>query len=190
VVAGSTRYDAIYSGFAIVILLLIWIYLAWLILLVGSNIAFYIQYPEYIRVRGAGMKVSGAMRERLGLHLMAEVGQRFLAGAKAPALDEVARELRIPSRSLAGAAEALQKAGLLVVIGDDDPRYLPGRDLAEIEINEVLTALRRDEGDNRYQRLAGHAAVERLVSRVEDSRSEALDSLSLRDLLTRDETPT
>lgn len=190
VVAGSTRYDAIYSGFAIVILLLIWIYLAWLILLVGSNIAFYIQYPEYIRVRGTGMKVSGAMRERLGLHLMAEVGQRFLAGSKAPALDEVAHDLRIPSRSLAGAAEALQKAGLLVVIGDNEARYLPGRDLAEIEVNEVLTALRHNEGDNWCQRLAGHPAVESLMSRVEDSRAEALDSLSLRDLLTKDETPT
>jgi membrane protein len=189
VVAGSTRYDAIYSGFAIMILLLIWIYLAWLILLVGSNIAFYIQYPEYIRVRGAGMKVSGAMRERLGLHLMAEVGQRFLAGSKAPALDEVARDLRIPSRSLAGAAEALQKAGLLVLTGDDEPRYLPGRDLAEIEVNEVLTALRHDESDERYQRLTRHSAVDSLFSRVEDSRSEALDSLSLRDLLTKDDAP-
>ncbi len=187
VVAGSARYDAIYSGFAIMILLLIWIYLAWLILLVGSNIAFYIQYPEYIRVRGAGMKVSGAMRERLGLHLMAIVGQRFLAGEKAPTLDEVAHELQVPSRSLSGAAEALKKAGLLVVAGEDDPRYLPGRDLAEIEVNEVLTALRREEGDSRYQRLAGHSAVESLVSRVEDSRSKALDSLSLRDLLTKDD---
>ena len=190
VVAGSTRYDAIYSGFAIVILLLIWIYLAWLILLVGSNIAFYIQYPEYIRVRGAGMRVSSAMCERLGLHLMAEVGQRFLTGAQAPGLDEVARELRVPSRSLAGAAEALQKVGLLVVTGDDEPRYLPGRDLAEIEVNEIIRALRRDAEDDLYQRLVGHSAVERLVSRMEDSRSEALDSLSLRDLLTKDETPT
>ncbi|MFO8005797.1 YihY/virulence factor BrkB family protein [Thioalkalivibrio sp.] len=190
VVAGSTRYDAIYSGFAIMILLLIWIYLAWLILLIGSNIAFYIQYPEYIRVRGSRWRVSGAMHERLGLHLMALVGQRFLTGAKPPRLDEVAHELQVPSRALAGPAEALRKEGLLVPTGDDDPAYLPGRDLAEIEVNQILTALRRDAEDDLYQRLAGHSAVERLVSRVEDSRSEALDSLSLRDLLTQDAAPT
>ena len=187
IVAGSTRYDAIYSGFAIVILLLIWVYLAWLILLVGSNIAFYIQNPEYIRVRGAGQPPSAAMRERLGLHLIAEVGRRFLAGAKAPTLDDLAHRLQVPSRVLAGPALALEKSGLLVVTGEDDPRYLPGRDLAAILVNEVLSVLRHQEDDPLYQRMEGPGAVESLVDRVERSRSEALESLTLRDLLTAGE---
>lgn len=187
-VAGSTRFDAIYSGFAIVIMLLIWIYLAWLILLIGSNIAFYIQYPEYIRVRGASLRVSGAMHERLGLDLMAKVGQSFLNGSPAPALDELAHELQVPGRSLAGAARDLQKAGLLVTIADDDSRYVPGRDLARIEVNEILMALRGDDDDFLHRRLAGTDAVESLFSRLESTRSDALDSLTLRDLLTEGET--
>jgi membrane protein len=184
VVAGSTRFDAIYSGFAIVILLLIWVYLAWLILLVGSNIAFYIQHPEYIRVRGAGQAPSGAMRERLGLHLMTEVGRRFLAGEKAPALEELSHRLRVPSRVLAGPARALERSGLLVVSGDGDSRYLPGRDLAAIQVDEILSVLRHQEDDSLYQRMGGPGAVESLVDRIERSRSEALESLTLRDLLT------
>ncbi len=183
-VAGSTRFDAIYSGFAIVIMLLIWVYLAWLILLIGSNIAFYIQYPEYIRVRGAGSRISGAMHERLGLHLMARVGQSFLNGSPAPALDDLAHELQVPSRSLAGAAKDLHKAGLLVTVGEDDSRYVPGRDLARIGVNEILLALRGDDDDFLHGRLKGDDAVEELVSRLDTNRSDALDSLSLRDLLT------
>lgn len=183
-VAGSTRFDAIYSGFAIVIMLLIWVYLAWLILLIGSNIAFYIQYPEYIRVRGAGSRISGAMHERLGLHLMARVGQSFLNGSPAPALDDLAHELQVPSRSLAGAAKDLRKAGLLVTVGEDDSRYVPGRDLARIGVNEILLALRGDDDDFLHGRLKGDDAVEELVSRLDTNRSNALDSLSLRDLLT------
>jgi hypothetical protein len=46
--AGSTQYAAIYSGLAIVILFMIWVYIAWLIVLVGASIAFYDQYPEYL----------------------------------------------------------------------------------------------------------------------------------------------
>lgn len=183
VVAGSTRYDAIYSGFAIVIMLLIWVYLAWLILLIGSNIAFYIQYPEYIRVRGAGQPLSAAMRERLGLHLMTQVGQRFLKGEKAPALDDLAHQLRVPSRSLADAVQTLETAGLLVPTGDGDPRYLPGRDLAEIAVDEVLRVLRHGQDDHSYQRLDGLGSVEALVERLESVRSEALEALTLRDLL-------
>ena len=184
IVAGSARYDAIYSGFAIVILLLIWVYLVWLILLVGSNIAFYIQNPEYIRVRGAGQPPSGAMRERLGLHLMAEVGRRFLSGQKAPTLDDLAHHLLVPSRVLAGPARALEESGLLVATGESDPRYLPGRDLAVIPVNEIVGVLRHQEDDPLYQRTEGQAAVDSLVERMERSRSKALESMTLRDLLT------
>lgn len=184
IVASSTRYDAIYSGFAIVIMLLIWVYISWLILLIGSKIAFYIQNPEYIRVRGAGQPPSAAMRERLGMHLMAEVGHRFLEGENAPALEDLAHRLQVPSRVLSGPAQALERSGLLVVTGEDDPRYLPGRDLAAIPVNEILSALRHQEDDYLYRRMEGPDRVESLVERIERRRSEVLDSLTLRDLLT------
>lgn len=43
----STRYAAIYSSFAI-LLFLIWLYVSWLILLVGADVAFYRQHPQYL----------------------------------------------------------------------------------------------------------------------------------------------
>ena len=45
-VATSTRYSAIYSSFAILILFMIWLYVSWLTLLVGASVAFYRQHPE------------------------------------------------------------------------------------------------------------------------------------------------
>ncbi len=45
-VVASTKYTAIYSSFAVVIMLLIWLYINWLILLFGSSLAFYIQNPS------------------------------------------------------------------------------------------------------------------------------------------------
>lgn len=44
-VAGSAKYAAIYSSFAIGIIMLIWIYLNWMILLLGASLAFYLQNP-------------------------------------------------------------------------------------------------------------------------------------------------
>ena len=41
-VASSTRYAAIYSSFAILVLFLIWLYVSWLILLFGADISFYL----------------------------------------------------------------------------------------------------------------------------------------------------
>ena len=40
---------AVYTGFAIVLTTLIWVYLSWLILLIGAQLAFYLQFPQYLR---------------------------------------------------------------------------------------------------------------------------------------------
>ena len=45
-IVASTKYAAIYSGFAILILFMSWLYLNWLILLVGAEVSFYKQIPS------------------------------------------------------------------------------------------------------------------------------------------------
>ncbi|CAN0575897.1 unnamed protein product, partial [Ectocarpus sp. 12 AP-2014] len=50
-VAGSAKYEAIYSSFAIGIILLIWIYLNWMILLLGASLSFYLQNPGSVAKR-------------------------------------------------------------------------------------------------------------------------------------------
>jgi YihY family inner membrane protein len=66
-VVTSTRYAAIYSSFAIAIVALIWLYLSWLILLIGAQIAFYVQYPAPARRPQSQLKLSIAQVERLAL---------------------------------------------------------------------------------------------------------------------------
>ncbi|WP_018861729.1 YhjD/YihY/BrkB family envelope integrity protein [Thioalkalivibrio sp. ALJ3] len=182
-VAGSTRYDAIYSGFAIMILLLIWIYLAWLILLIGANVAFYVQHPEYMTVRGLRLRLSGAARERMGLHLMQQVGQRFLDGRSPPTLDHVAHDLSVPGNALGEVAQALESAGLLVRAGTDGTCYVPGRDLERIRVDEILEALRQDADARALRRLQGDPAVEATLEELEAARRDRLDGRTLRDLL-------
>ncbi len=48
-VVNVTRNEAIYSGFAIVLAAMIWLQLSWLILLLGAQLAFYLQNPDYLR---------------------------------------------------------------------------------------------------------------------------------------------
>ena len=48
-IVNVTRNEAIYSGFAIVLAAMIWLQLSWLILLLGAQLAFYLQNPAYLR---------------------------------------------------------------------------------------------------------------------------------------------
>lgn len=74
-VVSSTKYTAIYSSFAVVIMLLIWLYISWLILLFGSNLAFYIQNPSSLKVSRDGFEISSRVKERLALLLMKLIGE-------------------------------------------------------------------------------------------------------------------
>ena len=48
-IVNVTRNEAIYSGFAIVLAAMIWLQVSWLILLLGAQLAFYVQNPAYLR---------------------------------------------------------------------------------------------------------------------------------------------
>ena len=94
-VVNSTKYAAIYSGFAILILFMIWLYLAWLILLVGASIAFYQQHPEYLLLPTRRTShIGNRQRERLGLLAMCLIAKRHFEGTPAPGANRGADRAR------------------------------------------------------------------------------------------------
>src|SRR5690606_2920310 len=66
-VAGSAKYVAIYSSFAIVLTFMIWLYLNWLILLIGAQVAFYVQNPNFVEKSADRLGLSSHLREVLAL---------------------------------------------------------------------------------------------------------------------------
>jgi membrane protein len=136
--------EAVYAGFAIPIATLIWLYLNWLVLLVGAQVAFYFQNPAYLRIGRRDPRLSNAMRERLSLNIMFIVGQAFRDPSRAVKFNELSEQLRIPSVTVAPIAEKLEAAGFLKVTEKEELQ--PGRDLAGIRLRDVLTVV-RDRGE-------------------------------------------
>ncbi|MDH3637694.1 MAG: YihY/virulence factor BrkB family protein, partial [Gammaproteobacteria bacterium] len=141
--ADSTKYTAIYSGFAIVILTMIWLYLAWLILLVGASIAFYDQHPQYQSRRPGEFQLSIVEIERLAVFAMMAIGRRYIAGQEPWSARELATHLTAPLRETEIVLESMSAHGLITVTTVDSPRYLPGRPLDLISLRDVLCAVRR-----------------------------------------------
>ena len=112
-IANSARTQAIYASFAIAITTLIWLYLNWLILLIGSQLAFYFQNPAYMRIGRREPRLSNAMRERLALNIMLIVGSAFRDSNKSIDQRSLSEELRIPSITVMPIISGLEDAGLL-----------------------------------------------------------------------------
>ncbi|MDH4260679.1 MAG: YihY family inner membrane protein, partial [Gammaproteobacteria bacterium] len=140
IVAASTNMVAIYAGFAIFLAALIWIYLSWLILLIGAQLSFYVQNPRYLRAGQAPVRLTSRLRERLALTVMLLVARHFVSGAKPWRLRGLAEQLEVPGSALETVIDALEHAGLVTTT--DEEEVLLARDLDGIAMHDILTAVR------------------------------------------------
>ena len=141
--SGSGTY-AIYSGFAILILFMMWMYISWLILLVGSSVAFYVQHPEYIApIRRSG-DLSIRQRETLALQVMAIIAQRYYQSRKPFSASDFVYRLRVQIQGVTRVLRALKQAGLVTENNEDPPRYLPNAPLEQTSLKTVIDAVRSD----------------------------------------------
>jgi len=178
-VAGSAKYAAIYSSFAIGIILLIWLYLNWIILLLGSSIAFYLQHPGSVAKR-TYVRLSPELQEKTGLALMWLVAKPFSEGRPAPQQEEVEQKLRVPGEVTRGVSDKLIRARLLSLAGGNGDCLVPAQSLDRITIGLVLDAIRHDE-DRVVDRLP-YLVPRRLLAQAPED-----ESVSFAELLRQEE---
>src|SRR6202034_4931111 len=80
VIVYSSQMMAVYTGFAIVLTTLIWVYLSWLILLIGAELAFYVQFPQYLPHGRESIHLTGSVREQLALSVMYLIARDYAQG--------------------------------------------------------------------------------------------------------------
>jgi membrane protein len=185
-IATSSKYAAIYSSFAIVILLLIWMYLSWLILLVGSQIAYFVQHPKYMTLHRESTVLSNRIREQLALQIMYLVGYNYCHDKPAWTLEGLVDYLDLPGEPVHRTLRTLLDAGYLIEIDSDGvPAYLPLHDPEKIRLIDVLTAVRssRESRVLSLQRITAVKAVGQLMSDLNTAQQSALGERTLRNLV-------
>ncbi len=177
----ASRTQQIYAGFAVAITSLIWLYLNWLVLLVGAQLAFYHQRPAFLRIGRQEPKLSNAMRERLALNIMFLVGQAFRAPDRSTDANEVSRKLRIPTIALAPISGALETAGLL--LSTEKEELLPGREMSRISLREILNVVRVEGETGSHRDPNWSETVNALGAELDSAVAKTVGNRSLSDLL-------
>ena len=188
-VVSSGQYAAIYSGFAILILFMIWLYVSWLVLLFGASVAFYVQHPEYLYLGAGEPRLSNRVRERLALSVMSLVTQRFVGGERAASLPAFTQVLGVPMHVLERVLEALEQRQLLTRSGDDPPLYLLARDPEAITLSQVLGAV-RSHGEAQFfapDALPTSTAVDQALTKMQEAVDATLGETSLRELAAQEQ---
>lgn len=187
IVAASASYTAIYAGFAIVILGMVWLYLNWLVVLIGASVAYYHQNPAQLATPIHEPRMSNRVKEKLALLSMANIGGRFENGGPAWSLDALAAQLDTPASLLDTVLATLTQAGLLVETGDSPATYVPARPLEHIGISALLEAVRSAEEstDLPLDSLPQDSAVDDVFERMELAVNTGLAGLTVKDLVPR-----
>ncbi|HEX6996501.1 MAG TPA: YhjD/YihY/BrkB family envelope integrity protein [Gammaproteobacteria bacterium] len=187
-VVAASRYETIYSGFAIVIVAMLWLYLSWLILLFGAQLTFYLQNPEYQRLGRRTGPLTNGLRERLALATMLLVGRDFEEPGHGWREESLAARLRIPQHYLQQVVRALAEAGL--ISHTEHRRLVPARDPRRIPVAAILDAVRAPErGAYGAVDHGWTEAVQTLADRIDRAVRDAVGPQSLADLLDAERAP-
>ncbi|MDA0701860.1 MAG: YihY/virulence factor BrkB family protein [Proteobacteria bacterium] len=188
-VAQSPNYAAIYSGFATLFVFLLWLYMSWIILLTGASVSFFVQNPDYMGADPQAMVLGNRAGERVALLVAQRIGRAYYQGEAPPSTDGLAQALRVPPDIIEPMLTALEEAGLIARVGENQNAFLPA---APWEMTPVKAALDAIRGVQRLtlviERLPEEAAVAEIVKAVDDSTESALHGRTLKDLATDGET--
>jgi membrane protein len=178
----SSSMVAVYTGFAIVLITLLWIHLSWLILLIGAQLAFYLQFPQYLRYGQRSFELTGRDCEQVALSLMYLIGRCYTAGrAAACTAPKLAAELDTPGILIAPILGCLEGCGLIVVTVRG--QFIPARDLDRIGLTEILDCVRSFHGSRSAVAIRRIDPAVAVLKEVESAMREPLGNRSLKDLV-------
>jgi membrane protein len=143
-IAGSANYTLIYSTFATLLFFMIWMYLAWMVVLVGASIAYYCQNPSNQAAAGQNMILSIRMRETVAISVCRMIAENFYHDKPVLNVEALARALKVPAKSVARVMDALESDGILKRTNGRTPGFIPGKPFEETTLWDVLTAVRSD----------------------------------------------
>ena len=115
-VSKVVTFSKIYGSLGIILLFLAGLYLSWLILLFGAQVAYSFQNRQaYLQEKQAG-SVNQRGREFVALRIMTHLGRQFHAGERGPNVAEIAAGLAVPSQAAAAAQSTHAARGMARLI--------------------------------------------------------------------------
>jgi len=182
-VASSSNYTAIYSSFAILFFFMIWLYLAWIILLTGSQVAFYLQHPKLVQLAGKPLILSPRLREKEGLWLMTVIAKRFCNNQPPLTIQQLEEQTGLTNNAVQDLLSNLESGGLLVELAGEETAYVPAQDIASIKVAAIMHCLRTaDENGNFVVKSLADQDVNTLLQDIGDAQAAVLGGMTLRDL--------
>ncbi len=182
--ADSAQYSAVYSGFAVILLSMIWLYISWLIVLLGSVVSFHVQYPHYLGYTTRRPHLSIQTQENLAILLMVIIARQHLEGGSAWTLKRLSDAANLPWEAVSDILERLKQSGLLVIL-EDDAGFVLAHDSDKTMLQDIMLAIRSsgDRPDINMSQLEPDSAAHQILIAMEVYTADFFKTRTLRDIV-------
>jgi len=134
---GIVKYSLIYGGFALLPILLAWIYVSWQIVMLGAQIACTLQYGVVCPTDRHGRQASPRSRLLLALALCAEAVRSVRDRGEPFVAEDCIAAQQLPARLTRALLADLVEAGFLAEVAGRPGCYLPCRDPAKLRVADL-----------------------------------------------------
>ncbi|MEX1196302.1 MAG: YihY/virulence factor BrkB family protein [Pseudohongiellaceae bacterium] len=174
----------IYAAFFSLILLMLLLYLGWLVLLIGSSVAFYHQHPSRAHTGRVPLHLALRDREQVTLTVAMLIVGRFQRRQPPWSMDELLDHTQLSAQIVESALDTLRSIGFITVTAGDPSRYLPTTDVSDLRIQDLRQQIRMYARDpvNLHPPCPEQQAVEAYLQQVDRLAEEQLGEKRFDDL--------
>jgi membrane protein len=174
-------YVGVYGPLALVPMLLLWIYISWLLVLLGAEIAHAFQNLQLLEAEERRHNVVEPINGLVATQILAAVAASHERGGTGLESEQLVSEFGLGADVVRRLVERLKQRGLIAEVRGDKQGLIPGRAASAISVSEILSAFRATDTEIAPGALSPTLA--QLVHDLEEARRQRIQGVTLADLL-------
>jgi membrane protein len=180
-------YSSVYGPLGLVPLMLVWIYSAWLLVLLGAEMAHALQNLRLLEAEDRRQRDEEPINGLLAAQLLAAVAATHEMGGAGHPKERLVTEFGLTPDNVERVVARLKTRGLIAEVRGDLNGYVPGRPASTIRLDEVLAVFRSSDIELAHGQTS--AALSTLVAEIDEARRRRVAGVTIADLVPRREPP-
>ena len=183
----STNTTLIYSSFAVIIIFLLWLYLNYIVLLIGAQLSYCHQNINYLHITKSAFKLSNRLKEKLSLRIMQLISQNFYNSKENLNLESLTNRIGLHQDDIFESLNNLLESKIITETNEEPTSYLPAKDLEKITVKDVLKSVRSNSANENFieTNYLGEPALNDVMNKIDSSIDSAVKEMNFKDLVSK-----
>ena len=183
----STNTTLIYSSFAVIIIFLLWLYLNYIVLLIGAQLSYCHQNINFLNITKSAFKLSNRLKEKLSLRIMQLISQNFYNSKENLNLEKLTDRIGLHQDDIFESLNNLLESKIITETNEEPTSYLPAKDLEKITVKDVLKSVRSNSANENFieTNYLTEPVVNDIMNKIDSSIDSAVKEMNFKDLVSK-----